>query len=81
MAKISTREDTKEIALTIYNGGFGAVKEIRRVNLTGNETYNYKILESKDNYPTKIESIVTYIYDGEKEESREIFTIEYQEMK
>lgn len=50
-------------------------------NLTGNETYNYKILESKDNYPTKLESIVTYIYDGEKEESREIFTIEYQEMK
>ena len=33
MAKISTREDTKEIALTIYNGGFGAVKERRTVLL------------------------------------------------
>lgn len=33
MAKISTREDTKEIALTIYNGGFGAVKERRTVHL------------------------------------------------
>ena len=33
MAKNSTCEDTKEIALTIYNGGFGAVKERRTVHL------------------------------------------------
>lgn len=38
MKKLSSATDTKEISLTIYNGGFGAVKEIRRVNLTGNET-------------------------------------------
>lgn len=38
MKKISTATDTKEISLTIYNGGFGAVKEIRKVSLTGGET-------------------------------------------
>jgi len=38
MKKISTAADTKEISLTIYNGGFGAVKETRTVNLTGAET-------------------------------------------
>ena len=38
MRKISTSSDTKAISLTIYNGGFGAVKETRTVNLTGEET-------------------------------------------
>lgn len=38
MKKLSNATDTKEISLTIYNGGFGAVKEIRRVNLSGKET-------------------------------------------
>lgn len=38
MKKLSTAADTKEISLTIYNGGFGAVKETRTVNLTGEET-------------------------------------------
>lgn len=32
MAKISTAADTKELGLTIYNGGFGLVKEKRRLN-------------------------------------------------
>ena len=36
--KVSTATDTKNISLTIYNGGFGAVKETRTVNLTGKET-------------------------------------------
>jgi hypothetical protein len=36
--KICTAADTKEISLTIYNGGFGAVKEVRMVSLTGEET-------------------------------------------
>lgn len=30
--------DTKDISLTIYNGGFGAVKEIRTINIDGNDT-------------------------------------------
>ncbi|NLY19024.1 MAG: DUF4139 domain-containing protein [Clostridiaceae bacterium] len=38
MKKISTADDIRDISLTIYNGGFGAVKEIRKINLTGNET-------------------------------------------
>lgn len=38
MRKLSTSLDTKGISLTIYNGGFGAVKEKRTVNLTGEET-------------------------------------------
>ena len=38
MAKITTCEDTKEIALTIYNGGFGAVKERRTVHLENGVT-------------------------------------------
>jgi hypothetical protein len=38
MKKLSNAADTKEISLTIYNGGFGAVKEIRKVNLSGSET-------------------------------------------
>ncbi len=38
MNKISTATDTKDISVTIYNGGFGAVKETRNVNLTGVET-------------------------------------------
>lgn len=38
MKKLSTADDTKEISLTIYNGGFGTVKETRNVNLTGAET-------------------------------------------
>jgi len=38
MKKITTAADTKEISLTIYNGGFGAVKETRTVNLTCKET-------------------------------------------
>ncbi len=33
MKKMSTSTDTKDIALTIYNGGFGAVKEKRAVQL------------------------------------------------
>ncbi len=37
MGKMSTNQDTKEIALTIYNGGFGAVKEKRAVHLTEDE--------------------------------------------
>ncbi len=38
MRKISNAADTKELSLTIYNGGFGAVKETRAVSLTGAET-------------------------------------------
>jgi hypothetical protein len=38
MKKISTATDTNDISVTIYNGGFGAVKETRKVSLTGNET-------------------------------------------
>lgn len=38
MAKITTCEDTKEIALTIYNAGFGAVKERRTVLLENGVT-------------------------------------------
>lgn len=38
MKKISTTEDTKDLSLTIYNGGFCAVQENRTVNLTGEET-------------------------------------------
>lgn len=38
MAKISTSTDTKEIALTIYNGGFGAVKERRTILQDGSDT-------------------------------------------
>ncbi|KUO71706.1 MAG: hypothetical protein APF77_07835 [Clostridia bacterium BRH_c25] len=38
MKKLSTANDTKNISLTVYNGGFGAVKETRNVNLTGAET-------------------------------------------
>ena len=34
MKKIFTAIDTEEISLTIYNEGFGAVKEIRKVNTT-----------------------------------------------
>lgn len=37
MKKISTAADTKEIALTIYNGGFGAVKEKRTIQMEGEE--------------------------------------------
>ena len=38
MKSISTATDTKEISLTIYNGGFGAVKETRVLDLSGEET-------------------------------------------
>lgn len=38
MKKLSTATDTKEISLTIYNGGFGAVKETRALSLSGEET-------------------------------------------
>ncbi|MCM8901556.1 DUF4139 domain-containing protein [Caldicoprobacter algeriensis] len=38
MRKLCTSADTKEVSLTIYNGGFGAVKEVRKVCLTGEET-------------------------------------------
>lgn len=38
MKKLSTANDTNDISLTIYNGGFGAVKETRSINLTGAET-------------------------------------------
>ncbi len=38
MRKISTSLDVQEVGLTIYNDGFGAIKEIRNVNLTGKET-------------------------------------------
>jgi hypothetical protein len=34
MKKLSTSADTKEIAVTIYNDGFGAVKEKRTVNIS-----------------------------------------------
>lgn len=37
MRKMSTNQDTKEIALTIYNGGFGAVKENRTIDLKKDE--------------------------------------------
>jgi hypothetical protein len=37
MKKHSTALDTQEISLTIYNGGFGAVKETRTLNLSGEE--------------------------------------------
>lgn len=33
MSNISTYMDTKEVSLTIYNGGFGAVKEKRRIQV------------------------------------------------
>jgi hypothetical protein len=38
MKKLSTAMDTQDISLTIYNGGFGAIKEKRKVSLTGSET-------------------------------------------
>lgn len=38
MVKLCTSADTREVSLTIYNGGFGAVKEVRTVSLTGEET-------------------------------------------
>ncbi|MDP4126824.1 MAG: DUF4139 domain-containing protein [Bacillota bacterium] len=38
MKKLSTAIDTNEISLTIYNGGFGAVKETRALSLSGKET-------------------------------------------
>jgi len=38
MKKISSLKDTTDLAVTIYNEGFGAVKEIRKVNMTGTET-------------------------------------------
>lgn len=34
MKKISTAIDTEKISLTIYNEGFGAVKETRKVDIT-----------------------------------------------
>jgi hypothetical protein len=34
MKKVTTAKDTENISLTIYNGGFGAVKETRKVNVT-----------------------------------------------
>lgn len=37
MRNMSTNQDTKEIALTIYNGGFGAVKEKRTISLKEDE--------------------------------------------
>lgn len=37
MKKLSTATDTQDISLTIYNGGFGAIKETRIVSLTGAE--------------------------------------------
>lgn len=36
--KLSTAADTKTVSLTIYNGGFGAVKETRTLSLTGDES-------------------------------------------
>lgn len=38
MKIISNASDTKEISLTIYNGGFGTVKETRALSLSGEET-------------------------------------------
>lgn len=38
MQKMSGASDTRDVSVTVYNGGFGAVKETRRVNLTGKET-------------------------------------------
>jgi len=38
MKKVSTAADRKEVSLTIYNDGFGTVKETRNVNLTCTET-------------------------------------------
>jgi Uncharacterized conserved protein len=38
MKKYSTAQDCKDLSLTIYNGGFGAVKETLALNLMGNET-------------------------------------------
>lgn len=38
MRKISSAADRKDLAVTIYNGGFGAVKEVRTVDLSGGET-------------------------------------------
>lgn len=40
MKKLSNAADTKEISLTIYNGGFGAVKEIRKVDDVKNFVYD-----------------------------------------
>ena len=37
MKKTSTATETRDLSLTIYNGGFAAVKEIREINLNGNE--------------------------------------------
>ncbi|MBP1745230.1 MAG: hypothetical protein H6Q58_2208, partial [Firmicutes bacterium] len=38
MIEISNASDTKDLSLTIYNGGFGAVKEVRKLKLSGEET-------------------------------------------
>lgn len=46
------------------------------------ETVEYSILDSKDNYPTKIEEKATYIDNkGEKETTIHTYIIEYQAMK
>jgi len=37
MKKVSNASDAKSVSLTIYSGGFGAVKEVRSLNLTGSE--------------------------------------------
>jgi len=39
MNKISTKKETQELAITIYNGGFGAVKEKRRIDLEQGDTH------------------------------------------
>lgn len=38
MRKVSSSSDKKGVSLTIYNGGFGAVKEVRCLELSGEET-------------------------------------------
>lgn len=38
MKKYSTAQNSRDLSLTLYNGGFGAVKETRTLNLTGDET-------------------------------------------
>jgi hypothetical protein len=37
-SKITSAKDTAKLSLTLYNGGFGAVKEVRDIQLAGDET-------------------------------------------
>ncbi|RAL25562.1 DUF4139 domain-containing protein [Thermoflavimicrobium daqui] len=55
MAYISTKDDTKQLSLTIYNDGFGVVKETRIMNLDDQEQEVYYLDVAEK---TEIDSIL-----------------------